>query len=345
MVSYGEPFDEYKDHLQPIGINDSGTLLMNHWQTWSEFLYEDEGEEPSRYYACPVTVDGSYRVGEEVLEAGGGPRPTAINDMTPQLAAGFGDGTAWIWVHTDGGWRRKPLTATPRTQEIWTHTPGAINDRGQVIATDARTSENLWQNGRVYTLSDLVPAPEWSEVLAEDINDSGMIVGTAHHYVPPTEENPEGRDESRAVLLLPVEMMVDAIRDAGIHGVSFGKVAAGQPLTIDESIFQYLTQAAPKTCLLFEGAGEGTGHVAFTFWKGGEKIGDGPGVWLDLKNVRTMYESESRTAEHPAAARLDYDSTAALDELRARSFQSPVGLLAHFMDRNDGIRCVRPRLE
>ena len=76
----------------------------------------------------------------------------------------------------------------------------------------------------------------------------------------------------------------------GSYGVSFGRVAAGQPLAIDKAIFQYLTPDSPKTCFLFEGAGEGKGQLVFTLWKDGQKIGDGPGVWLDLKNIKRMYQ-------------------------------------------------------
>jgi len=43
--------------------------------------------------------------------------------------------------------------------------------------------------------------------------------------------------------------------------------------------------------LLFEGCGEGKGQLCITIHdENGAKIGDGPGVWLDLKDVRKMYQ-------------------------------------------------------
>ena len=46
----------------------------------------------------------------------------------------------------------------------------------------------------------------------------------------------------------------------------------------------------PTRYIIFEGVTEGKGQLVLTFWKGTEKIGDGPGVWLELKNVLKMYE-------------------------------------------------------
>lgn len=48
----------------------------------------------------------------------------------------------------------------------------------------------------------------------------------------------------------------------------------------------------PKVCLLFKGSGEGKGQLMLTIHKAdGTEIGEGPGVWLDLLDVRKMYTS------------------------------------------------------
>jgi pimeloyl-ACP methyl ester carboxylesterase len=45
-------------------------------------------------------------------------------------------------------------------------------------------------------------------------------------------------------------------------------------------------------CLLFEGSAEGKGQLVITLHKAdGTEIGEGPGVWLDLLDVRKMYQS------------------------------------------------------
>ena len=96
---------------------------------------------------------------------------------------------------------------------------------------------------------------------------------------------------------------------AGIYGISFGKVALGQALMIDKSIFQYLTASNPQSCLLFEAAGEGKGQLVFTLWKGGQKIGESASVCLDLKNIKKMYVEAKASPDPDYPAPYDYTDT------------------------------------
>jgi len=45
----------------------------------------------------------------------------------------------------------------------------------------------------------------------------------------------------------------------------------------------------PTRYVLFEGVTEGKGQLVLTLWKGGERIGEGAGVWIDLMNIKKMY--------------------------------------------------------
>ncbi|MEY2506446.1 MAG: hypothetical protein QOH01_775 [Verrucomicrobiota bacterium] len=83
------------------------------------------------------------------------------------------------------------------------------------------------------------------------------------------------------------------------YSISLGRVGRGQPLSLPSSLFSTLSDSRPNAFLLFEAAGEGTGELILTFWRGGTKIGESSGVWLDLKNVRTMYERGKITVEAP----------------------------------------------
>ena len=53
----------------------------------------------------------------------------------------------------------------------------------------------------------------------------------------------------------------------------------------------------PNRYLLFEGCTEGTGQLVLTFWQGSQKIGEGGSVWLDLKNIKKMYERAIATPD------------------------------------------------
>jgi pimeloyl-ACP methyl ester carboxylesterase len=56
------------------------------------------------------------------------------------------------------------------------------------------------------------------------------------------------------------------------------------------SFWTGLTAENPTKHLLFEGCSEGKGQLVFTFHKAdGTEIGEGPGVWMDLKKIKKMY--------------------------------------------------------
>ncbi|MDD5201253.1 MAG: alpha/beta hydrolase [Terrimicrobiaceae bacterium] len=42
--------------------------------------------------------------------------------------------------------------------------------------------------------------------------------------------------------------------------------------------------------LLFEGVTEGKGQLVLTFWNGSTPLGEGGSVWLDIKNIKKMYQ-------------------------------------------------------
>ena len=56
---------------------------------------------------------------------------------------------------------------------------------------------------------------------------------------------------------------------------------------------------SPKRCVLFEGATEGKGVLAMTFWQAGQKIGEGGRCWLEIKNIKKMYQRVDSAVAHP----------------------------------------------
>jgi hypothetical protein len=57
------------------------------------------------------------------------------------------------------------------------------------------------------------------------------------------------------------------------------------------SVWENLSDAAPKTFFLFEGTGEGEGQLQIVFLKndGVTEIGEGGSLWLDLRDIKEMY--------------------------------------------------------
>ena len=78
------------------------------------------------------------------------------------------------------------------------------------------------------------------------------------------------------------------------NGQSLGPVAKGQPFYFRASEFANLTDANPKTYFLFEGVARGMGRLVITLNTGTRgnytKIGEGGAVYMDLKNIKELYE-------------------------------------------------------
>lgn len=66
------------------------------------------------------------------------------------------------------------------------------------------------------------------------------------------------------------------------------------------SLLQSEMQRGPVLHLLFEGAGIGTGQLEIVLLdKDGNEIGVGPGVWFDLRSVRSLYQRVKVTPRNP----------------------------------------------
>src|SRR6266481_1211963 len=63
-----------------------------------------------------------------------------------------------------------------------------------------------------------------------------------------------------------------------------------------------LSDDNPKKCLLFEGASEGKGELTIVFLdQEGNELAEGGSVWLDLKNIKDMYERAKAQPENIVA--------------------------------------------
>lgn len=56
-----------------------------------------------------------------------------------------------------------------------------------------------------------------------------------------------------------------------------------------------LSPQNPNRHLIFEGTSEGKGLLAITLWRGTNKIGEGPGVWLDIADIKKMFQRVKAT--------------------------------------------------
>lgn len=100
------------------------------------------------------------------------------------------------------------------------------------------------------------------------------------------------------------------LKDAGIasqqvqnpeYGIALGSISGPHHprLRLDKSIWMRSgVSSFPRGCLLFEAEGyEGRAELVATIWKGNEKIAENPGIWMDITNVRKMYERSKATPD------------------------------------------------
>ena len=125
---------------------------------------------------------------------------------------------------------------------------------------------------------------------------------------------------------------VDHENHIGIWGRAFGKAGQGQscPLPITDSypVWTMPSEASPYRYFLFEGVGKGKGRLVLTIYKSGQKIGEYPPIYLELKETKEMYEHWTISpmaggTPQPATSGVDYSILPTASATRLRSLPDP----------------------
>jgi hypothetical protein len=85
----------------------------------------------------------------------------------------------------------------------------------------------------------------------------------------------------------------------GTNGLGVASSSSG--IYIDPQFWAGIDESDPVLNLLFEGVDVGVGELYFEIIKDGHSVGSSSGVWLNLKNVQTMYERAKAQPENIAA--------------------------------------------
>jgi hypothetical protein len=86
---------------------------------------------------------------------------------------------------------------------------------------------------------------------------------------------------------------------SGDDAQALGQVTSGDPLILPADFWGGPGERNPTKCLLFEGSGEGKGQLVLTVHNAdGTQIGESGSVWIDLVNVRNMYERAKATPDN-----------------------------------------------
>ncbi|MCX6937920.1 MAG: alpha/beta hydrolase, partial [Verrucomicrobia bacterium] len=134
-------------------------------------------------------------------------------------------------------------------------------------------------------------------------------------------------NQSNQTCILDASLPVGSVNQTGV-------VTGGGAYVLPSSLFSDLTAATPSTHLLFEGCITGKGQLKLIILKKENgnytEIGEGPGVWLDIKNIRDLYARVRVTpedADELVALPLPYRNAATFDEnqsnYQAEAFTAP----------------------
>ncbi|MFA7233171.1 MAG: LamG-like jellyroll fold domain-containing protein [Terrimicrobiaceae bacterium] len=113
----------------------------------------------------------------------------------------------------------------------------------------------------------------------------------------------------------------------GTYKTAKATVSGSTSVMLPTDVFTNFSEQNPTAHLLFEGVSEGKGQLVVTIHKSdGTEIGEGPGVWLDLKQIKDMYE---RGFSNPINMIAPFDRAANFDietvsvSTTGASFQKP----------------------
>jgi hypothetical protein len=91
-------------------------------------------------------------------------------------------------------------------------------------------------------------------------------------------------------------------------------VTSGTTFIFGANFWTGFNQSSPPKYLLFEGCTPGKGQLVITLHKAdGTEIGEGPGVWMDIKNIQSMYQRVKVTPRDPNGIPKPYRSSTTFD--------------------------------
>jgi len=286
------------EYLTPSDMNDNGLVIGTAWHTDPSNPTAPGEQHGFMLVPCELMVDGN-RDGEMSFDDAS---VHAADETTEDKPYRF-----WLNDDDDGA------------AEAEEHVPSSIRDYEDGIIRSIRDLEDFTRlHANVGGLSEALEAGtlraafEWKQ-------PSGDPRVKIYRATSSTTSYLESETVAASHLLFP-------FRD------TLGEVGQGTPLFLppdfwaSRSQFSNVPKTLPIAWFIFEGSGEGKGELTLTFWHGNTKIGRAPGVWLDIKNVKRMYQRAKATPLDGVAAPWTNENplpTAYVDDPNGYEFDIP----------------------
>jgi alpha-tubulin suppressor-like RCC1 family protein len=255
-------------------MNDAGMIVGTGWYT--DPLIPHAQTENHAFLLVPVElmVDGN-RDGEMSFTDSS----VSTSDQTSE------DKPYRFWLNDDDDTALKPIEAGGDTQESDSIPPRQPDFQGHQIVSKRNLEDfaRFWIDLR--GLRTLVAAGQlqlglrWKNTTASpaiNIYSSEDATGsTAYLY-----------DDAIAS-----RQIADVFNNAVTDKNNANTVDATRTFVFKDDYWNNLSEINEKKCFLFEGTGAGKGQLCVVFFdREGKEIGEGGSVWLELKDIKKMYE-------------------------------------------------------
>jgi len=262
-----------------IGISTTGTIQVGVKVQDSQYRWFNVLVIPANSQialAVDANRDGQIRLSHE-----------DSSDVTA-IAAPFR-----FWSNDDDDEVLIGLTETEEDDRDVTSVLGTIDWKSDFIGSkrDLEDFARLWINTQGLNDSfkpksdgtaDLYLGLKWT-----DVSSGAPAIKIFKHV---ETEGSTGYLKDPAIAQAQINGAPQSIRDVSLQHTEH-VIEGGMPYVLPPSLFGDLSEANPKTYLLFEGCKVGTGQLKLVILdKNKQPIGEGPGVWMDLKEPKEFIQ-------------------------------------------------------
>jgi len=179
-----------------------------------------------------------------------------------------------LWVRDSSNWKK--IKKHPSSNSFIKGK--GVSNQGVILGVNGQT---VITNGKTTNISDLVSGSDWTDFKMAKMNDAGMMVGRAT----------KGGSE-KIVLLLPVEVAVDANRDGEIKFDGSDKTTAEKPYQFWVNDDHDIGHTVDDTDWEEDDVNDSISNALEAGLHNRRDLEDLTRIWLDLKAIQELFPND-----------------------------------------------------
>jgi hypothetical protein len=261
------------ESLNPYDMNDTGAIVGTAWYT-----DPSNPNAPGEYHAFLL-------VPVELMVDGNRDGQMSVENIAPDRMT---EGAPYrFWLNNDHD-EERTVDGDDREQDDYDGSPD-FNNPGMLCERDLEDWSRLWINFN--GIVDLIRSSGVTLELAWKPTEGGNVWST-------NDGNPGIKimlhdSQAGAGAADPTYLTEKSKASAQAHGIWGGvirPVTKNEAYVLTNDFLQFVTKENPRLYLLFEGWTAGKGQLVLNIKKNGRKIAEYPPTYLELKDVKEMYE-------------------------------------------------------